>query len=386
MPFGSNINNNNNNPGRRHQHRRRGENNNRRTNNSGGNDINNNNGGGGGGDGGGDGDDDDVLSAITVFCRDEWYQLQHVSTFQDVLEQLPRQSTSLTSKDLVNAKLLFRGTVLESQTSAKSASPSTQQQTRLKQAGIREGDTVFVVPENYRFRPHEALAVFLEMMAKDESPNNTTNKKGKSSSPLAKLIEKWQEHVGGDAIRWWLQSLQSSHFLEREQMSQRIRSAVDLGYHRLRMVWERPSFRHALRNNPNLMEPYRKVICHHLPKSIQQELSPTTKQFLQNPQAWRDQVLQLTEGILRLGDLILDGLLDIVLDVVQGAGARGGRGASSSGSNTQDTNTNTNLSSQYAASLTSSSQQSYHDNYEPGMEDPSMANQMLFELSESEED
>lgn len=422
MPLG-NSNNNNNNHSRRS--RRRGR-------NGGGggggdNGTNNNSGNGNGNDGG---DDDNVLSLIHVSFRDEWYQLEGVATMADVLEQLPRQSRQSSSssskftnnnnnnnnsnndnapstsiihpKDLVNAKLLYRGKILE-----QPPQPSQQKNNNiilLKQAGIKEGDRIFVVPENYRFRPHEALAIFLEMMAREEeeqeeesstsSGNNGSSSGNTSSShktpPLAKMVSQWQENGGSDFFQWWWSSFianssNPNNSLQRDQIAQTIRSSVDLGYHRLRMLWERPSFRQAMKN-PKGLEAYRKVLVHHLPKSIQKELSPSTRQFLSSPQAWKNQILKVTEAFLQLGDVILDGLLDIVLDVVQGAGGRGrnnnnNRAAAAAGQQPPQS-----LSSQFTSSRRTTTQQQHHDHYEPDMEDPSMANQMLFELSESEED
>jgi hypothetical protein len=70
----------------------------------------------------------------------------------------------------------------------------------------------------------------------------------------------------------------------------------------------------------------------------------------------------LTTGILRLGDVILDGVLDILLDVLKGAGNSSKRDGSAAG---------------------------YHrDGYafpDATLDDPSEANNLLYELSESED-
>jgi hypothetical protein len=62
--------------------------------------------------------------------------------------------------------------------------------------------------------------------------------------------------------------------------------------------------------------------------------------------------------------------LDIVLDIVQGAGR-----------NRQDS-----LSGQFARAYDTSSSSTTSAAYHPAMEDPFIANQMLYELSESEDD
>lgn len=307
-------------------------------------------------DGNKDDDDDESLSLVKVSCRDQWYQVHHVTTVSDLLQDVQRQSSSLNAKDLQTAKLLYRGRVLE------------KPNDKLKEYGIRDGDTIFMVTENYRFRPHEVLAIFLEMMAREDDG---------VGSPLAKLFAHFQEHgIPNYFHQTWDTTGSPRPNLQRDQISHFIRAAIDLGYHRIRLFWERPSFRQALAN-PVPMEAYRLVIANHLPPSIQKELSPSTKQLLENPQVWRKQLLKWTEAFLRLGDLVLDGLLDIVLDVVQGAGTR------STGTGTGTTTGNSALSSQFSTSSRSSPN---HDHYEPTMEDPFMANQMLFELSESEDD
>lgn len=302
-----------------------------------------------------DDNNDDTLSQVKVCCRAQWYELQQVTTVGDLLQQVQQQSaSSLTSRDLHTAKLLYRGKVLDNRND------------KLKDYGIRNGDTIFVVPENYRFKAHEALAIFLEMMAKEDNNSNKNMEDDSVPSPLAKLFAHFQEQGLADYFRSWDDLLLHVH---RDEIKHVIRTEVDLAYHRLRMLWEKPTFRQALAN-PGAIEAYRQVLASHLPPSIQKDLPPTTKQVLHNPQIWQKHVLRWTEGFLRFGDLVLDSLLDIVLDVVQGAGQ----------------STTSALSSQFTSSRTSSSQQQPpHDHYQPTMEDPTMANQMLFELSESED-
>jgi hypothetical protein len=88
--------------------------------------------------------------------------------------------------------------------------------------------------------------------------------------------------------------------------------------------------------------------------------------LIENPETWRHQILKLASVIIRTGDAILDGVLDVLLDVLKGAGK------SKSGSEHA-----------YTTNPRSFPTESQID---PAMEDPAKANDLLFELSESEDE
>jgi hypothetical protein len=263
--------------------------------------------------------------------------MEHCVTVGDILTELKRRHRSDKIENS-RAKVIVRGKVLEDPKSI------------LSEQGVRNGDTVLVVVGNQPLQPHEALAMFLEMIAGDNG-----------GVPLAKLMEQWRKQGLGAYLPHLLPDM------EAFQISQSLRNAVDLGYHRLRSWWEQPDFRRRLLQ-PEL-EVYRKVLKRHLPITIQKELSPAAQQILQNPEAWQQQIGKVGQTLLQYGDVILDGLLDIVLDIVQGAGR-----------NRQDS-----LSGQFGKA-SGASPPSSPASYEPTMDDPFMANQMLYELSESEDD
>lgn len=289
--------------------------------------------GGGGGD---DGDGSNSIPLLQVSCKDEWYPMENCVTVGDVLDGIKSNFRSSGPKE--KAVVIVHGKVLDDPKSL------------LRDHGVRNGDTVLVMLGN-SLKPHEALAMFLVLI---ES----------GGSNLAKLVEHWREHGLGDYLPNVLPRLQS------QQVSQGLRNAVDLGYHRLRSWWEQPIFRQALLQ-PN-SDIYRKVLQRHLPPMIQKELSPAAKQILQSPEAWQQEIGKVCQIILQSGDVIMDGLLDVVLDIVQGAGR-----------NRQESS----LSARFGSGSSSrSSSASTSSLYEPTMDDPSLANQMLFELSESEED
>jgi len=297
---------------------------------------------------------------IRVSCRDEWYSMEHCVTVGDVLYELGRRqdNSRKRSSSPHQPKLIFHGKVLEDPKSI------------LKEQGVKNGDTILIVTDNQPLQAHEALAMFLEMMAAGgETEDN----------PFARLMRQWRDYGMGDSVSnlFFSQEQQEQDNLTATRISHSFRNAIDLGYHRLRSWWEHPDFRKRIQY-PNL-EIYRKVLQRHLPVAIQNELSPSAKHILQNQQAWQEQIGRVGYTILQFGDVVLDGLLDIVLDIVQGA-ARSRQDSS--------------LSSQFSRSSSSSGEGrsptstsgSTASSYEPTMEDPFMANQMLYELSESEDE
>ena len=293
--------------------------------------------------------------------------MEHCVTVGDVLEELKRRLPSTSSDPSTTtannqrrwkmnlspsssssqkqsnqwAKLIVRGKILEDPKSI------------LKEQGVKNGDTILVVTDNQPLKAHDALAMFLEMIAGENG-----------GASLAQIMELWKEHGLGDYL---LPLLLPDNIMDATQISQTLRKAIDVGYHRLRSWWERPDFRKKVLQPE--MEIYRNVLKRHLPQIVQKELSPAAKHILQSPEAWQQQIGKAGQAMLNFGDVVLDGLLDIVLDIVQGAG--------------RNKNQEDSLSRQYSRTSGASSSSTH---YEPTMEDPFMANQMLNELSESEDD
>jgi hypothetical protein len=150
-----------------------------------------------------------------------------------------------------------------------------------------------------------------------------------------------------------------SQFLKRQDVSNFLKNSLDLSYHRLRAVWDFPFFRSAL-TDPIRIEVYRKVVANHLSKKILSDI-PGAKQLVESPEAWRRELLKFTSALIRIGDVVLDGVLDLLLDVLKGAGK-----TSMPGTTTEN--------------------RKEFGNWEPEMDDPSLANNLLFELSESEDE
>jgi hypothetical protein len=91
-------------------------------------------------------------------------------------------------------------------------------------------------------------------------------------------------------------------------------------------------------------------------------LSPKFQEAVRSKEIWRREFVKIISNVLNLGDTILDGILELLLDVLKGKGSSNRHpsngGSSSSGVSSSD----------------------------PRMDDPSLANNLLDELSESEEE
>jgi hypothetical protein len=255
-----------------------------------------------------------------------------VTTVEDLVARL-QKSSGIARGDLKPAKVLYQGKVLE-------------RKDLLRQAGVLDGANLIVVTDNYQLKGKEVLALILEMLKEDSWENRFQATWRSSGASLVQQIqEAWKEQI---------------QYLQPSDVSNALRHSLDLSYHTLRRTWEHPMFRQSLQD-PNRIEAYRQVVASHLSKKILKEI-PGAKAMVNNPEAWRKQVFKATSGFLRLGDIVLDGLLDIVLDIVKGVGKR----------NEMNMNPHSHSSEQ--------------QQYTPTMEDPSLANNLLFELSESEDE
>lgn len=273
-------------------------------------------------------------------CRDQVYDISDVRTVDDLLKELQSKSR-ISQRDLKPAKVLYRGKVLD-------------RTDLLKNRGVAENDSLIVVTDNYRLKGIEVMALFLEMLGNDDS--------------FDRLQSKWQQQGTGTYLRAMWSELQN---VDKSEVSRGLRTSMDILYHRLRSTWEHPHFRLAL-SDPTQIEAYRKVVARHLSKKIFKSMSPDAQRTLQDPEAWKNQVLRFSSSLFRCGDIIMDSMLQIVLDVFNGSSVAAQTSA---------------LSSVYKQpeSFQDGSPNSQSSIYDQTMEDPSIANQMLFELSESED-
>ena len=265
---------------------------------------------------------------LQVSCRDKIYVIDGVTTVEELVKRLQHESR-ISSKDIKSGKVLFQGKVLD-------------KKGNLRNAGVQDGSNLIVVTNNYQMKGSEALAVFLEILSNEDNWEMYKKKfKERKESPSVFFKEFWRD----------------AQYLKRQDVSNAIRNSMDLSYHRLRAIWDFPFFRSAL-SDPIRIEMCRKVIQKHLSKKILAELG--AKKLVESPEEWKKKVLKFTAALIRVGDAVLDGVLDVLLDILKGAGK---------------------------------TQNHQYDNplgptYNPGttLDNPSLASDLLFELSDSEDE
>jgi hypothetical protein len=260
----------------------------------------------------------------------------------------------------------------------------------LIKAGIKNGDHVMILPDEKETKATDMLAVYLFLLSSNEKAIEDAITKIKQEQPES--FEQMEEmfHSLRDNIQ----------HLKKQDVVDNLRTNFDLAYHRIRSMWEHPSLRQSL-HDPERIENYRKIISQNLSRtkflnSNKQGGSSSNNNRLQNainsPEIWKKEFTKFVAKAIRVGDTILEGILDLLLDVLKGKG--------SSSSNANRNNSYYSTSSQHqqdgAAEMSSSSSSwtsaaanahtTLADTYTDEMEDPSLANNLLFELSESEDD
>jgi hypothetical protein len=167
---------------------------------------------------------------LEVVCRNQVYVISDVSTVDDLVDRLQRDS-GISRKDIQSCKVIHKGNVLEKNTS-------------LRTAGIKDGSSVIVVTENYQLKGKEALAIFLEMINEE------------SWEQMKKQMKERGESIDLDSFRNLWKECQ---YIKRQQVADALRNSLDLSYRMLRGGWEHPAFRSAL-HDVDRIEAYRQVI------------------------------------------------------------------------------------------------------------------------------
>lgn len=266
------------------------------------------------------------LKSLQVSCQNKVYQCYDCNTVEDVLNQI-QQKSGITRDDVKAGKVLYKGKILENRDI-------------LRQVGVTDGSLVLVVTGNYKMQGMDYLSLFLSLMSEDG---------------WERFYRKIQEENG--SLANFLVELKEATYLTREDIANFLRNGLDLTYHALRASWENPNFRSSL-SDPQRIEAYRKVVSLHLSKKILSDIG--AKKIVESPEKWHRLISRFTSSVIRTGDVILDGVLDLLLDVLKGAGKTAAA-------------ENTHKRANYSA-----------DKAPNTMEDPYLANNLLFELSESE--
>jgi len=289
---------------------------------------------------------------LHVTYRGRVYTIKEgVSTVKELSDRFERLNNNLGNMgNHVNPKgIVWKGQVL-------------RMDDDLSKAGIKNGDRVMILPGDKDTHPIDILGVYLFLLSSNEKAIEETIARIKKESPES--VEAWK-----DMIQTFREGF---NHVDRKYVANFLRSAFDMSYHRLRSWWEHPMLRQGL-HDPERIENYRHVFSTNLSPSFLKKISQgqQLKKIIDSPELFRREFSKFATKAIRLGDAILEGILDLLLDVLKG------RGSSS--------RSNKYLS---AAQLDSESRDSTEsaNTITNVMEDPSLANNLLFELSESEED
>jgi hypothetical protein len=227
----------------------------------------------------------------------------------------------------------------------------------LSNAGVEPGDKVLILPVAEQAKVQDVLAIYLVLLSNNNSLENWFSTL--SESQIESVLE-----VFGDAFA-------VLDNLTPKDVADGLRREFDVAYHRIRSCWEHEAFRRRLRD-PDYIEAIRRVVSSGISRNLLQQSPPRLQKALNSKQVWRREFLKAASSILRLGDTVLDGVLDLLLDVLKGKG-------SSARYATDERST----SSRFDSPQFSSTSAAVAD---PRMEDPSLANELIYELSESEEE
>mmetsp|Transcript_81047 Transcript_81047/g.164137 ORF Transcript_81047/g.164137 Transcript_81047/m.164137 type:complete len:412 (+) Transcript_81047:222-1457(+) len=258
----------------------------------------------------------------------------------------------------------------------------------LSKAGIKNGDRVMILPGDKETKAVDILAVYLFLLSSNEKAIEEAVSKIKKEQPES--IEAMQDmiHSFRDAL----------NDLKRKDVANFLRNWFDVTYHQLRSWWENPSFRQGL-HDPNRIENYRKVVSTNLSSRFLNKISSSSSSFslqkiIESPDLWRREFTKVATKAIRFGDTVLEGILDLLLDVLKGKGSSAGNNNNNNHQNSDNTAKSQSLFGQsetVGTGISGSSTPSdgiidFSNTITDQMEDPSLANNLLFELSESDDD
>jgi hypothetical protein len=228
----------------------------------------------------------------------------------------------------------------------------------LAKAGVKPGDKILIVPHQSDAKTQDVLAMYLFLL----SHGSESFEKAMSS-----LTEEQKE--GLEQFKELVRGIHDNvNTLTRKDVADGLRHGFDVAYHHLRSLWEHPQLRQGL-HDPERIEAYRKVVSTNMSPGLMKK-SPQLQKAVKSKDAWRKEFVKMASNIIRLGDVILDGMLDVLLDILKGQGSSWKYAADMDRSGT-------------LGRLDDTSSSSFKD---PRTDDPALANELLFELSESEED
>jgi hypothetical protein len=275
--------------------------------------------------------------------------------------------SSKSSKSVDAPRIVWNGRVL------------TDRNEALAKAGIKNGDRVLIVPGDSKTGGLDVLAMWLFMLSSHEDAIlgfvNLTRKRWEEQRRQQQQNSDSHDEAAREA---WTAFTEDLVHLKRTDVADSLRNGFDLAYHQLRAWWEHPSFRQRL-HDPDRIENYRKVVSTNLSERVLGVSPPSLQRAVRSPEVWRKEFQRITSNVIRVGDTIMDGVLDLLLDVLK----RGNSAAAGSSSSKYAAQSLGGLGGDAGGAEAAAAAAAASD---PRMDDPSLANDLLYELSESDDD
>ena len=246
---------------------------------------------------------------VQVLVRGKTYTVEDVTTVSELQERIQEiAGANETGQVFFNSKELEPSDIL-------------------RRVGVKEGATLILVPSE-----------------ETETPPN------------------FKDAFDSLDISDWQDLLDHISKVNKDEVSTWLREGFGTMYDEMKKHWLDPAYRKGL-EDPNKIEAARLFIVSNKQLRDAMEEVEGGKELLKSEKKFREYVLLLNQVSIKAGDAILDGLLEVLLDVLKGAGKHMYHGPSSSSS-----------------SSSASSPQDF------STIDPSVSASLLFELSESEDE
>jgi hypothetical protein len=291
---------------------------------------------------------------IKILFRGESYTIKDgVGTFGELMDKF-QDVSGLTSEEYNTNSMVWKGRFLRRDSRGGNIDLST--------IGMKNGDRVLFVPVGGVKVP-DLLGYMIFMATSDE----------KKSRLILQSLK-----AGTINDEYWIDFTEKLRSMNRKDVSYALRMGFDLAYHKLRSWWENPVLRQEL-HDPIYVEQYRKAVSTNVAPTVLEVFPSRLKRAIQSPDIWFKDFQKVTSAAVRFGDTIMDGILDLLLDVLKQSNTATNTYSSARPSSSvgQDYNT---------AGRNSSYDGSPRTWTDPQMDDPSLANDLLYELSESDDE
>ena len=294
------------------------------------------------------------IRTVQVSLDGKLYDIHDVTTVSELKERL-QEVSGMTNETLWDgSQISFRGKTLKATDI-------------LRRVGVKDGAKVVVtLPDSKNKQDGSPQTRKRDHNSKNGNKGNTgwgasfrsppfsgNRFEGSGGKPPPSIFE-WMKDENVD----WNEVLERLRSIKREDVASVVKESLTRGYHQLRDFWNDPNVRNSLKD-PIKSEATRQMVLANPELRASIEGIPGGKKILNDQLAWQQYFQSLSDVATSAGDAILDGLLDVLIEIL--------KGTSSTGNN------------EFGTSQKDPSFQSETI-------DPSVASNVLFELSESEDE